>query len=118
VETTLASTDENLMNEYSLLVEDEVLRTRLMNLILSEFHRTRDCLEQLFGESFATRRPRLAKTLNLRSDALLQLHHQQIALLKEWRALCAKGDNTAADEMLPQLLLSINAIASGLRTTG
>ena len=118
VETTLASTDETLMIEYSMLVEDATLRARFMDLILGEFARTRDCLEALFGQSFANRRPRLAKTLNLRSDALLKLHHQQIALLKQWRNLCERGETTDADAMLPQLLLSINAIASGLRTTG
>jgi len=30
----------------------------------------------------------------------------------------AAGDEAAAEKMLPDLLLSINAIASGLRTTG
>ena len=118
VETTLASTDEKLMIEYSMLVEDTTLRARFMDSILGEFARTRDCLEALFGQSFADRRPRLAKTLALRSDALLKLHHQQIALLKQWRSLCERGETANADAMLPQLLLSINAIASGLRTTG
>ena len=46
------------------------------------------------------------------------LHHQQIALLREWRGHIANEDHTAADALLPKLLLSINSIASGLRTTG
>jgi hypothetical protein len=32
--------------------------------------------------------------------------------------LRSNGDQTAADALLPSLLLTINAIASGLRTTG
>jgi phosphoenolpyruvate carboxylase len=43
---------------------------------------------------------------------------QQIALLRQWREYSNSGNSDAADAMLPQLLLSINAIASGLRTTG
>ena len=43
---------------------------------------------------------------------------QQIDLLRRWRALRKSGDESAADKMLPSLMLSINAIASGLRTTG
>ena len=39
-------------------------------------------------------------------------------ILRRWRALRATGDETAAEKMLPDLLLAINAIASGLRTTG
>jgi phosphoenolpyruvate carboxylase len=58
------------------------------------------------------------KTLQLRAEALRILHEQQIALLRRWRGLQAKGDEMAANALLPDLLLSINAIASGLRTTG
>jgi phosphoenolpyruvate carboxylase len=46
------------------------------------------------------------------------LHQQQIALLHEWRGHIAAERKTEADSLLPKLLLSINAIASGLRTTG
>jgi len=46
------------------------------------------------------------------------LHLQEIHLLEKWRALRASGDEAGAEKMLPDLLLSINAIASGLRTTG
>ena len=63
-------------------------------------------------------RPRAAKTLALRAHALRVLHHQQIGLLQRWRGLQHAGDDEAARRMLPELLLSINAIASGLRTTG
>ena len=61
---------------------------------------------------------RLSKTLGLRAEALRVLHLQEIALLRRWRELRNSGDEAAADKLLPELLLSINAIASGLRTTG
>ena len=38
--------------------------------------------------------------------------------LRDWRRLQQDGNPAAAAELLPTLLLSVNAIASGLRTTG
>jgi phosphoenolpyruvate carboxylase len=39
-------------------------------------------------------------------------------LLKVWRVKVAEGDVAGAESMIPDLLVSINALASGLRTTG
>jgi phosphoenolpyruvate carboxylase len=60
----------------------------------------------------------MIKTLTIRDEPLAVLHQQQVALLCDWRARLANDDHSAAEELLPKLLLSINAIASGLRTTG
>ena len=37
---------------------------------------------------------------------------------REWRSRLAKGDESGAEMMIPDLLISVNAISSGLRTTG
>ena len=60
----------------------------------------------------------MSKTLAIREEPLKVLHHQQVELIKEWRALKADGKEEAAEELFPKILLSINAISSGLRTTG
>jgi phosphoenolpyruvate carboxylase len=60
----------------------------------------------------------MLRTLELRSEALRILHSQQISLLSRWRNLLLEKRTEEADALLPELLLSINAIASGLRTTG
>ena len=75
-------------------------------------------LAACFDRPTMNRRPRAAKTLALRADALRILHREQIELLARWRALQAAADESGAKRMLPELLLSVNAIASGLRTTG
>ncbi|WP_197673057.1 phosphoenolpyruvate carboxylase [Verrucomicrobium sp. GAS474] len=118
VETNLASADEDLMKRYSALVTDKKIRDKFVGIILKEYTRTRVLFEEIFRGSFAERRPRMLKTLQVRHDPLLVLHRQQLTLLEEWRALRAKGDTEAAEALRPSLLLSINAIASGLRTTG
>jgi phosphoenolpyruvate carboxylase len=118
VETNLASTDEAIMREFSFLVEDEAVRERIWGIINEERERTRTFLEELRGASIAAQRPRMSKTLALRADALRALHAQQIQLLRRWRDLKKQGDFVAADALLPEVLLEVNAIASGLRTTG
>jgi len=118
VESSLASSDLDLMKAYAGLVEDAPVRARIFQRIEAEWQLTRSMIDALRGAPIETRRPRLAKTLGLRADALGVLHRQQLRLLTRWRATLREGRQAAADEMLPDLLLSINAIASGLRTTG
>jgi phosphoenolpyruvate carboxylase len=118
VETSLASSDPDLMRAYAGLVTDAGVRERILGLIEAEWRRTRAALDRLRGGGMSERRPRFARTLGFRSEALKVLHHQQIGLLSEWRSRVARGDAGAAEALLPDVLLSINAIASGLRTTG
>ncbi|MGL4400070.1 MAG: phosphoenolpyruvate carboxylase, partial [Luteolibacter sp.] len=118
VETNLASANLELMQEYAGLVTHEELRKKFSTLIRDEFERTRSLLAELFDGEMKDRRPRMAKTLEIREAPLRVLHQQQIALLREWRGHLNAGHINEADALLPKLLLSINAIASGLRTTG
>jgi phosphoenolpyruvate carboxylase len=118
IESSISSTDRTLMAEYAGLVGDAALRERLLGIVFAEWDQTHRMLERLRGSPMEERRPRMLKTLHLRAEALRILHHQQIALLREWRGKRTAGHEDEADAMLPDLLLSINAIASGLRTTG
>lgn len=118
IEASIASSDPGLMREYAGLVPDEALRERFLAIILSEWKRTKHGLAALRSRPTEVRRPRMLKTLAMRAEALQVLHRQQIRLLAAWRGLQAEGREAESDAMLPDLLLSINAIASGLRTTG
>lgn len=118
IESSLVSANESIMRLYAGLVTDASLSDRFLEVILQEFRRTGEILEDLFEGSFADRRPRLAYTLAIREAPLRVLHRQQAGLLREWRACMAAGEAEGAEGMLPDLLVSINAIASGLRTTG
>jgi phosphoenolpyruvate carboxylase len=118
IESSLVSANEDFMIAYGNLVPDPELKERFMSVILAEYRRTKAVLTEIFRGSFESRRPRLAYTLAIREAPLRVLHQQQIALLKLWRGKQAEGDTAGAEAMLPDVLLSINAIASGLRTTG
>lgn len=110
VETNLMSTNLELMNRYASLVENEEVRERFMTKIEAEMTATAEHLSRLFPRSIEERRPRYSKTLIIRERPLRILHEQQVELLREWR----KTD----DDLTRDLIFSISAIASGLRTTG
>ena len=117
-ETSHASADTELMKAYSQLVENEGVRERQYTRIAEEHARLERTLNEFFGASREARRPRLVKTLEMRADGLRQLHAFQIGLLRRWRGLLADDRADEANEMIPTLLLSINAIAGAERTTG
>ncbi|MGH8045950.1 MAG: phosphoenolpyruvate carboxylase, partial [Chthoniobacterales bacterium] len=115
VETNLASADIGIMAAYADLVPDTKLRDVFFKRITTEFEKTREMLDNVFQGSVEKRRPRMLNTLQRRAEALSVLHRRQIALLREWRGAKSPEESAA---LLPRVLLSINAIASGLRTTG
>ncbi len=118
IESNIASVDDGLMSDYAALVKDETVRTQIGGRIADEYRRTKRMLELVFGGTTLTvRRPRLVQTLAQRDSSLRKLHAHQIATLRRWRAARAASD-PGAEAILQSLLLSVNAIASGLRTTG
>jgi phosphoenolpyruvate carboxylase len=118
VETNVFNADKEIMQMYGHLVDDEQVREKYLTQITEEYDRTKEMLSLLFESKTETRRPRMFKTLTLRSSGLKSLHLMQINLLREWRQSLHDQNSGSADKLLIELLLSINAIASGLRTTG
>lgn len=115
IESSLASSDARWMDRYASLVQDAEIRESFLGTILAERERTETELQSLLGKPLKERRPRFWSTLVARQVPLDTLHERQIALLKESRASGGVANSPAKVE---QLLLLINAIASGLRTTG
>ena len=118
VSTAIAIADVEIMRQYAALVEDRALADEYLQQIVGECYRTRDMLERLYGQKLKERRPRMYTMIGFRSERLRQLHRLQIEQLRRWRSLQAADRAAEAEEMLPDLLLVLNAIASGLGTTG
>lgn len=112
--TSIATADLEIMRQYAALVEDDTIRQRVMGLIETEHQRTQQMLEKIYDGPLSERRPNVHQLLTLRQQGLRILHHQQLELLQQWRG----GSEAEKQDLLPQLLLTVNAIASGLRTTG
>ena len=116
--TSIAAADLEVMHDYALLIEDTNLRECIFGKITAEFECTRTMLEQVYGGPLAERRPNIHGMSQMRRNALRTLHRQQITLLRQWRGMRQRGKHEAAASLLPSLLLTVNAIASGLGATG
>ena len=111
LEASLESADVGIMKDYAGLVTDARLRREMLRTILDEHKRTHHWLQVLLKSPITTRRPRFYRTLHARDTGLRMLHQHQIKLIKQWRK------NKSA-KTLNELLVVVNAIASGQRTTG
>jgi phosphoenolpyruvate carboxylase len=118
VDTSLAATDENIMNQYAELVHDKDLMKNYYNLFEKELSQSRKVMQDMLGKSFEERRTQHFHSNELRTSILNHLHAKQVALLEKWRNEKALARNDAANASLTVLLLTINAIAGALRNTG
>lgn len=116
--TAWATASPAVMARYAALLPDAALRQRLMGMILDEHARTGAMLAALYGGPVSVRRPAVQAGIDRRDAALAPLHEAQIVLLGHWRAARDAGDEGAAAALLPRVLLSVNAIAAGLGSTG
>jgi phosphoenolpyruvate carboxylase len=118
VDTSLAATDETIMKEYAGLVTNDKVRQNIMNMIMEELKMTREVFQLILEKPINERRKQHWYSNVIRATAMDDLHKKQIELLRIWRNQKAEGDLPEAEKTLKSLLLSINAIAGALRTTG
>ena len=107
-----------IMRAYAGLVDDADQGRCIFSQIETEYGRTGAMLETVYGAPLAQARPRIHSIIERRSEALAPLHRHQVTLLADWRDLQRQGKEADAEALLPQLLLSVNAIAAGLGVTG
>lgn len=116
--TAWASACPETMERYAGLMADATVRDRFLGLIREEYRLAGEMLSSLYGAPLAEIRPEIQAMIDRRNQALAPLHDRQLDLLQRWRDLRDGGSAKQADEMLPEVLLSINAIATGLGGTG
>jgi phosphoenolpyruvate carboxylase len=115
VEMTLAKTDLAIAERYVQALVPEPLQ-HIFGTIRAEYDRTvAEVLAVTGNATLLEDQPSLARTLAVRDTYLEPLHHVQVALLAQRRALRAGQ----TDEKLERaLLVTVNGIAAGLRNTG
>lgn len=118
VATSIAAVDLQVAKQYADLVEKHELREHFFGKIEKEWHLAKSMIEHVYGGPLDQRRPNVERMIKLRSSGLRTLHQQQIRLLGRWRNYRKMEEMAQAEMLLPQLLLTVNAIASGLGTTG
>ena len=117
ISTSLASVDWAVMMDYAGLVEDVSLREAFMERIGGEYRRTCAEMERLYGGPLAERHKELYEGLSSRREALQGLHRHQVDLLRRLRR-AQSPDEEGIETLQTSLLLTLNAIASGLGSTG
>jgi phosphoenolpyruvate carboxylase len=112
LEMVLAKSDIGIAARYAELVEDDSLRA-IFGTIRDAWAQTHDGLLQVTGQSrLLEKHPALEASIRLRLPYIEPLNLLQIELIKRRRA----GDEDA--RIGEGILLSINAIATGLRNSG
>ncbi len=113
LEMVLAKSDMTVAERYAALVPDTALRDRVFGAIRDEWHRARDAVLLLTGQSeLLDRQPVLQRAIRMRLPYIEPLNHLQIELLRRHRA----GDSDP--RVREALHLTINGIAAGLRNSG
>ena len=118
VTTSMLMADVEIMKQYASLVKDTQIREEFLSLILDEYGKTKRFLEKVYKEPLELRRPRTNQMLEIRKSKLDRLHKIQIQGIVHWRRVKEEGKTIEAESMLTEMLQVLNAIASGLRTTG
>ncbi len=118
IDTSLAATDEKIMDLYSSLVEDERAKKLILGMIKDELSLTRTMMNRIIPRPIEERRKNHYYSTMLRAEALESLHENQVRLLKEWRGLNKNNEVPSEEKIHVSLLKSINAIANAMGNTG
>jgi len=117
VQMTLRKADMSVARLYVEGLVPESCR-HLFDVIEAEYDLTvAEVLRLTKSTSLLAEQPGLERTLRVRDEGLLPLHHLQVELLRRARAHRDNGDDVP-DDLQRALSLTINAIANGLRNTG
>ena len=117
IDTSLATTDEEIMKMYAGLVKNDKVRDNVLNILIKELEKTREIMKDLLGRPVYERRKNHYYSTGLRAEALDILHKNQVKQLNIWRNN-SSADESTKKEILNQLLISVNAIANAMGTTG
>jgi phosphoenolpyruvate carboxylase len=115
IDTSLASSDEQIFSQYALLAKSEPGSSEFTEKMTRELALTRRMIDIILSRPISSRRENHYYSTLLRAEAMQPLHDYQVLLLKRWRKTSPDSD---ADQVLVELLGTINAIAGAIGFTG
>lgn len=115
IETNLLNADPAIMNRFSEFVANDELRDDILSLILDDYNAALSQTDEIMGSDKTVRRSTKMEDSELREVALNILHEFQFKYLTKKRISSGEVDNT---ELLNHLLLTVNALSGGLKSTG
>src|SRR5947209_3407051 len=118
MDMVLAKSSIAIASRYAELVPDADLRERIFGRIRREWHLSIETLLDIMGhDRLLESNALLERSIRNRFPYLDPLNHVQVELLKEHRKELADGE-TADEQVLRGIQLTINGISAGLRNSG
>ncbi len=117
LQMALAKADLLIAKEYSMMIKDEKIQNRIFGYIEQEFKLTSDLILKITGQDeILDNVPVIQESIRLRNPYVDPLSYLQVHILSELRSLREEDQDDI--NLLREVLLTINGIASGLRNTG
>ena len=117
-EMSLLKADMDIATLYVDLVSDKAMAAKIFDIILTEYHRTRDAVLSISGHrNLLAEEPTTQHAVQLRNPYVDPLNYIQVEMLRRLRAL-PDPEGNEAQSLREVIGLTINGIAAGLRNTG
>ncbi|MBW8348972.1 phosphoenolpyruvate carboxylase [Bacillus sp. IITD106] len=114
LQMALMKADMATAKEYLSLVEDPEIAKRIFDNISDEYYRTRKVLLQISGnEELLAHTPNIQESVHRRNPYVDPLNFLQVELIKKLR-----DTENPTDDLVTEVLLTINGVAAGLVNTG
>ncbi|SDS52594.1 Phosphoenolpyruvate carboxylase, type 1 [Paenibacillaceae bacterium GAS479] len=117
LQMALAKADLLIARQYAGMIKNEQVRDRIFKLVEQEYHLTLKLIMDITGQNeILDNVPVIQESIRLRNPYVDPLSYLQVELLTELRQ--KREDEEDDTQLLREVLLTINGIASGLRNTG
>lgn len=117
LQMALAKADLQISKQYANMVKDSEIRDRIFNQVEAEYKLTSELILKITNQDeILDNVPVIQESIRLRNPYVDPLSYLQVQLLAELRSI--REQDSDDEELLREVLLTINGIAAGLRNTG
>ncbi|WP_117168735.1 phosphoenolpyruvate carboxylase [Paraliobacillus sediminis] len=117
LQMALTKADLTTASEYTKMVEDPIIQARIFDQIKEEYTLTKSMVLKISKQDeLMDHKPNIKESVRLRNPLVDPLNLIQVNLITKLRE--AEEDSDEMNELLTEVLLTINGIAAGLRNTG
>ncbi|REK71343.1 phosphoenolpyruvate carboxylase [Paenibacillus paeoniae] len=117
LQMALAKADLVIAKEYANMITEQSIRDRIFSQIEAEYELSSNLILSITGQDeILDNVPVIQESIRLRNPYVDPLSYMQVQLLTELREL--RSNDQDDQELLREVLLTINGIAAGLRNTG
>ena len=117
LQMALAKADLQIAKQYSNMIKDKTIRDRIFSQVEAEYKLTSELILKITNQKeILDNVPVIQESIRLRNPYVDPLSYLQVQLLAELRQI--REQDSDDEELLREVLLTINGIAAGLRNTG